>query len=223
MDGQYFVLFLGGPVRLDDAPRDLHLFDAAARDVLERDVQVVLDRRVLALLLSVGRAVEVETVASEGATWAAWSRRAHAHVGERVHIDVHVAIEEHGVTANAATVQVEKGLERRRRAEELSECSSWISVEGVGVGLAAAGPVVATHAPLQPLLSVRVVDLALLLVGEHLIRLRDLLEPLLGARRLVLVRMVFQSQLTVRFLYLVIGRAFRNPQYFVVVFPHLDD
>lgn len=55
------VLLLGAAVRLDDAPRDFHLFHAALVDLLQRGIQVVLDGRVLCLFL-LERGVHVERV-----------------------------------------------------------------------------------------------------------------------------------------------------------------
>lgn len=57
----------------------------------------------------------------------------------------------------------------------------------------------------EPLLAVLVVDLPLLLVGEDLVGLGDLLELLLGARALVLVRVELERHFAVRLLDVVLA------------------
>merc|ERR1719382_131203 len=64
-------------------------------------------------------------------------------------------------------------------------------------------PVLLRHAVL---VAVPVVDLPLLLVRQALHGLGDLLEGLLGARRLVLVGVELQSQLLVRPLHFILSR-----------------
>lgn len=63
-DAHVLVLLLRRSVRLQDAPRDFHLLHAASVDLLERHVQVVLNRRILDLFL-LQRRVHVERVRPE--------------------------------------------------------------------------------------------------------------------------------------------------------------
>ena len=69
-------------------------------------------------------------------------------------------------------------------------------------------------------LPVLVVNLPLLGVAEDFIRLGDLLEFFLGIGRLVFVRVPFQGLLSVRFFDILVRGSFRNPQYFIIIFPH---
>jgi len=52
VDGEHLVLLLGGAVRLQHPPRDLHLLGGALGDLLQGHVEVVLDRRVLLLVFA---------------------------------------------------------------------------------------------------------------------------------------------------------------------------
>lgn len=61
-------------------------------------------------------------------------------------------------------------------------------------------------AVLQTLFAVLIVDVTLLLVREHLVRFGDLLKLLFRLRRLVLIWMVFKSQLAVGLLYFIFSR-----------------
>jgi hypothetical protein len=70
----------------------------------------------------------------------------------------------------------------------------------------------------QPLLSVTVVQLTLLGVAQHLVRLRDLLEALLGVgRAFVLIRVMLERELPVRLLDLLGVRVAGHAQKLVVV------
>lgn len=80
---------------------------------------------------------------------------------------------------------------------------------------------VAGAAALQSLLAVFVENLPLALVGQHLVRLGDLFELLLGAGRLVLVRMVAQRQFAVRLLDLLLGGRLGQAERAIVVFAHV--
>lgn len=164
--------------------------------------------------------MEVKTVAAESTAGATRPRLSHAKVCERIHVHVHISVEEHCVPT-AAAVEVEEGLEGARRTEELRERSLWVPMECVGEGLATTWAVVRAHSSFQALLAVHVIDFPFLFVREDLVRLCHFLEPLFRASSLVLVGMVLQRQLAVRFLYLVIARSLRQSQYFVVIFPHL--
>lgn len=73
---------------------------------------------------------------------------------------------------------------------------------------------------LRTFLAVAVEDLALAGIAEHVVGLGDLLELLLRARLLVLVRVVAQRLAPVRALDLLVRRAAGQAQRLVVVFPH---
>ena len=70
----------------------------------------------------------------------------------------------------------------------------------------------ARRRPPTPGLAVAVVGRALLRIAEHLVRLGDLLEPLLGLGRGVPVGMVLHGELAVRLLDLGLGRVARHAQ-----------
>ena len=72
----------------------------------------------------------------------------------------------------------------------------------------------------QAFLSKLVVSAALLGVAQNLVGLRDLLEALLSAAGLVLVRVVLESHLTVCLLDVILGGIFADAEHCVVVLSH---
>ena len=102
-------------------------------------------------------------------------------------------------------------------------------VKGVHVGLVGLTPVVGWAAPstvppgsslAQPLLPEPVICRSLVGVAQHFIGLSNLLEPLLGVRLLVLVRVELEGHLPVGLLDLLLPSPFLHPQHPVVVLPH---
>ncbi len=91
-------------------------------------------------------------------------------------------------------------------------------------GLAAVGPAspaaAAAAAGPQPVLAVAVVGAPLVLVTEHLVCLRDLLEPLLRVVGLVLVRVELERHFPVGLLDILLGRAGLHAQHAVVILSH---
>ena len=234
VDSQHLVLLPRRAVGLHDSPRDLHLLGAAAQYVLEADVEVVLDRRILGALLTGSAACgtgKVERVRAEGTTRSSYVATLSHTLTEAegiVGLHIIVILEEHALllaaTATGAS-ELEEGLEGRGSAEELGERGAWVAVEGVGIGTTrhtatATATTTTTHAALQALFAELIVDLTFLRVGEDLVGLGDLFELLLGARRSILVRVVFERELAVGFLYLVVARTLDYAKDFVVVFPH---
>ena len=75
----------------------------------------------------------------------------------------------------------------------------------------------ASSAP-QSRFAVSIVSRALVAVPQHVVRFRDLLEPLLGfLRAVVAVRMVRHRKLAIRLLYLVIRGRARDLEYCVII------
>ena len=72
----------------------------------------------------------------------------------------------------------------------------------------------------EALFAVLVVDLALLLVAEHLVGLCDFLEALFGARRLVLVGVKLERHFSVGLLDVVVGGRAGQPERLVIVLAH---
>lgn len=210
---EHLVFLLRGAVRLQHFAANLHLLRAPFGDVLQRHVQVVLYGGVLHFVFIPVRAVvEIETLASEGAS------RPGPDIEAKGIVYVHIVVvkTEHGLSS----AEIEKRLERAGVAEELGESGPGVSVELVGEVGVASDARSAGDSALQTFFAVHVVDLALLLVGQYLVGLRNLLEALLGPGGFILVRMVLQGQLTVRFLDVIVGCTLADPQNFVVIFAH---
>jgi len=67
-------------------------------------------------------------------------------------------------------------------------------------------------------MAVLVIDLALLVVGQHLIGLGGFLEFFLGGLIAgIFVRMILDSEFPVSFLYFILGRGFGHAQNFVII------
>uniref|UniRef100_A0A6B2EA55 Putative secreted protein n=1 Tax=Phlebotomus kandelakii TaxID=1109342 RepID=A0A6B2EA55_9DIPT len=168
------------------------------------------------LIASLGRstALNIERLRPERPSRPAAPKRSPKHI-IIVHSPKYIVTLEHPLWIRAK--KRPKGV---TRAKELSECGSWITMEFICVAtLLSSGP---RNATLEPLLAILIIDVALLLVRQHLVRLSDLLEALLSGGRFVLVRMIFERQLPVRLLDLIIAGALRNAQDSVKVLSHCD-
>lgn len=213
---QHLILLLRRPVRLQHIAADLHLLRTALRDILQRNVQIVLDRRVLNLILPVWRVVEIERLAAEGASaGAAAPRWAHP---KQVVLRVHVGVVKD--ERSISTTQIEEMLEWAGIAEELGEGGPRVPVERVREVTAALRTSTTPEATLQALLTVHVVDVTFLFIGKHLVRLRDFFELLLSSGGFIFVRVVLKRELTIRFLNILIGRPFLDTKYLVIVLAH---
>merc|ERR1719336_3387032 len=76
------------------------------------------------------------------------------------------------------------------------------------------------HTTLEPILSILIINLLLLSIRQHIIGLTNLLEPLLCPRRLILVRMIFQSKFSVSFLDFIITGTSGYSKDLVIIFTH---
>ena len=195
--------------------RYLHLLGASARDVLERDEQVVEYGRILGLLLArhsiCGRTAAaaahllllvvivrrlVHAARAAGTAEALTCEAKHA--GKTAEAGGTAAARSAG--RRVVVVLAEEGRERIAVAEEHAEGLVRVAAPRVRA-LEAAGRRSAARgrartgtagAHLEALLAVSIEDLLLLGVAEYLVGFGDLFELLLGTRVFVLVRMVFE-------------------------------
>merc|ERR1719188_1287595 len=228
VEGEHLVLLPEAARRLIvHPPRDLHPLLGAARNVLQADLQLLLDGRVLRGLGAAGGVERLRPVGREPSPDAAGAAAAAAApdpAQEVLQVDVH-ALDAAGATgaADAAHRRPEERLEGVVGAEELLEGGARVAVVRVGepaghlrggepFGEAGAAAARAAQAALEALLADLVVDAALLGVGEDVVGLADLLELLLGAGVLVLVGVILEGKLPVRLLELVVVGGARQEQ-----------
>src|SRR5688500_14727819 len=107
---------------------------------------------------------------------------------------------------------------RASHAEQILEAREPAEVAHEDLDRVAEVEVLRARAALHALLAVAVVQRALLRIAQHLVRLRHLLEPLLGfLRALVAIRMVLQRELPIGLLDLVGFGTARDAQQLVVI------
>merc|ERR1719188_1102996 len=222
VEGEYLVLLPEAARRLIvHPPRDLHPLLGAARNVLQADLQLLLDGRVLRGLGAAGGVERLRPVGREPSPDAAGAAAAAPDPAQEVlQVDVH-ALDAAGATGAADAAH--------RRPEELLEGGARVAVVRVGEPaghlrggepFGKAGAAARAQAALETLLADLVVDAALLGVGEDVVGLADLLELLLGAGVLVLVGVILEGELPVRLLELVVVGGARHPQDLIIVLSH---
>merc|ERR1719188_1307358 len=188
VEGEHLVLLPETARRLVvHPPRDLHPLLGAARNVLQADLQLLLDGRVLRGLGAAGGVERLRPVGREPSPDAAGAAAAAPDPAQEVlQVDVH-ALDAAGAAgaADAAHRRPEERLEGVVGAEELLEGGARVAVVRVGEPaghlrggepFGKAGAAARAQAALETLLADLVVDAALLGVGEDVVDLADLLE-----------------------------------------------
>lgn len=123
----------------------------------------------------------------------------------------------------ATTAEIEENVEWIVSAEELCECCPWITVERVvevGAGTRAETTAGATTI-FEAFLAELVIDIALLLVRQYLVRFGNQFELLLCFRGLILVRVVLEGKLAVCLLDFILCRSATDAKDGVVILAHL--